>query len=344
MKTILDGHNRVIGALYGERRSDGPPNRSSISKLELMLVDLLALGVGTGLARQEQEKAALKATALFEQFFTRQLAQTLARQPDLLDGREAEVSVLFCDVRGFSSASERLGPAKTFCWINDVMGELSACVQAEEGVLVDYIGDELMAMWGVPEPQPDQAARAVRAGLAMLDALAPLNERWRAELGRDMAIGVGINCGPAQVGNTGSRFKFKYGPLGNTVNLASRVQGLTKYLRCPFLVTRPTREQLGDDFISRRVVRARVVNIVEPVDLYEVEQARTPERTAFFRAAEAALDALEARDFAAAARAAGELLLQDRRDGPLLLTLSRASAALMNDGADFDPIWMPPGK
>src|SRR5437016_5015159 len=82
---------------------------------------------------------------------------------------------------------------------------------------------------------------------------------------------------------------------GNTVNLASRVQGLTKYLRCRFLVTRPTREQLGDDFIARRVIKARVVNIEEPVDLYEVERASTAERHAFFRAAEAALDALEGR-------------------------------------------------
>ncbi|MBI1918678.1 MAG: adenylate/guanylate cyclase domain-containing protein [Planctomycetes bacterium] len=201
-----------------------------------------------------------------------------------------------------------------------------------------------MAMWGVPEPQPDQAARAARASLAMRDTLAPLNQRRRDELGKHMAIGVGINSGPAQVGNTGSRFKFKYGPLGNTVNLASRVQGLTKYLRCRFLVTRPTREQLGDGFIARRVVRARVLNIEEPVDLYEVEQATTPERDAFFRATEAALDALEARDFAAAARAAGGLLLQHRGDGPLLLALSRARAALMNDGADFDPVWAPPGK
>ena len=75
-----------------------------------------------------------------------------------------------------------------------------------------------------------------------------------------------------------------------------------------------------------------------------MERASTPERAAFFRAAETALDALEARDFAAAARAAGELLPKHRGDGPLLLTLSRASAALMNDGADFDPVWVPPGK
>jgi adenylate cyclase len=340
---LLDAQNNVLGALYGERRRGSPAPSHSGGRLEAMLVDLLACGVSTGLARQEQERAALRASALFEQFFTPQLARTLARQPDLLDGRQADVSVLFCDVRRFSAASEKLGPVETFRWMNDVMGELSACVQAQEGVLVDYIGDELMAMWGAPEPQADQAFRAVRAALAMLDTLPSLSERWRPSLGWDMAVGIGINSGPAQVGNTGSELKFKYGPLGNTVNLASRVQGLTKYLRCRFLVTRSTRQLLGDDFIARRVVRARVVNINEPADLYEVAQA-DPNRAAFFRDSEAALDALEANDFAAAARAAGALLAEHHADGPLILILSRASAALMTEGADFDPVWTPPGK
>src|SRR5262249_59580349 len=101
-------------------------------------------------------------------------------------------------------------------------------------------------------------------------------------LGEPLRIGVGINSGVAQVGNTGSTLKFKYGPLGNTVNLASRVQGLTKYLRCGVLVTAATREQLGDEFIARRAVRARVVNIKEPVDLYEADLAGSEERRVFF--------------------------------------------------------------
>src|SRR6476659_7934402 len=115
-----------------------------------------------------------------------------------------------------------------------------------------------------------------------------------------MDLGVGVNNGPAHVGNTGSKFKFKYGPLGNTVNLASRVQGLTKYLKTPLLVSADTRRQLGPGFIARRVIRTRVVNIQAPVDLYEVERS-DPERAEFFRDSEAALDALEKGEFADAA-------------------------------------------
>ena len=192
--------------------------------------------------------------------------------------------------------------------------------------------------------ETDQATRAVRAGLAMHAALPGLNERWQPVLGEPLRIGVGINSGGAQVGNTGSHLKFKYGPLGNTVNLASRVQGLTKYLRCGVLVTAATREQLGDAFFARRVVRARVVNIVKPVDLYEVELAGPEERRSFFAASQAALEALEAGDFALAARQAGALLAIHPGDGPLLVTLAQAADALVKAGADFDPVWTPPGK
>ncbi len=344
---LLDRHGQVIGALYGERREESklPFAVSSSGKLEATLVELLSCGVSTGLARQEQEKAALKASALFEQFFTPELTRTLARQPDLLQGRAAEkVTVLFCDVRGFSAASERLGPADTFGWMNDVMNELSLAVRDQAGVLVDYIGDELMAMWGAPEEQSDQEERAVAAGLAMLAALPMLNEKWQPILGEPMKIGVGINSGPAQVGNTGSTFKFKYGPLGNTVNLASRVQGLTKYLKARLLVSGATRRQLGAGFIARRVVKTRVVNIQLPVDLYEVERRDSPERAAFFRNSEAALDALEHGDFAGAATRTGVLLPLHHGDGPLQLILSRASQHLMSGGAGFDPVWEPPGK
>jgi adenylate cyclase len=339
---ILDPADAVIGALYGERRRAAASPLHAGGKLEAMLVDLLACGVAAGLARQAQEKAAVQAQVRFEQFFGLDLARRLVQEPNLLDGREATVTLLFCDVRGFSRYSETLGPAATVRWMNDVMNELSRRILDEQGVLVDYVGDEVLAMWGAPQDQPDQAARAVRAGLAMLAALPALNARWHDVLGGPTEVGVGLNTGPAQVGNTGSTFKFKYGPLGNTVNLASRVQGLTKHLKCRLLVTRATREGLGKEFISRRVVKARVVNIQEPVDLYEVDAAGSEQRRQLFAESEAALDDLEAGDFALAARRAGTLLLDLPGDGPLLLTLTRAGGALMS--GRFDPVWEPPGK
>jgi adenylate cyclase len=341
---ILDAGRNVIGVLYGERRRAASSRLHAGGKVEAMLVELLACGVAAGLARQAQEKAALEARVRFEQFFGPDLARRLTSEPGLLEGRDAHVTVLFCDVRNFSRFSEQLGPAETVHWINELMDELSRCVLDEEGVLVDYTGDELMAMWGAPEDQPDQAARAVRAAQAMLAALPAANQRWQQLLGGPVEIGIGINTGMARVGNTGSKVKFKYGPLGNTVNLASRVQGLTKYLKCRLLITGDTRRHLSDGFLTRRICKARVVNIEAPVDLYEVEAGGSAQRRQLFGESEAALDALEAGDFALAARKAGTLLLDLHGDVPLLLTLSRASSALMQGGQGFNLVWEPPGK
>ncbi len=259
---ILDRAGEVIGVLYGDRRREGmgvaPP---ALTKLEAMLVELIATGVAAGLARLQQEKAALTARIQFEQFFTAELAHQLATQPDLLQGRDVEVTILFCDIRGFSSFSERLGPARTVAWISDVMEVLSDCALSHRGVVVDYIGDELMAMWGAPEKQADHAKLACEAALAMQEQLPKLNERWQSFLGAPMGLGIGMNSGVARVGNTGSQRKFKYGPLGNTVNLASRVQGATKYLKTKLLITGSVQAQLGPEFDARQLCKARVVNI-----------------------------------------------------------------------------------
>lgn len=341
---LLSKSGEVIGALYGEQAQKEGVALPTVGKLEALLVDLIACGVSTGLARQEHERRAAEARARFEQFFTPELAQELQRSPDLLEGREAIVTMLFCDVRSFSTLSEKLGPARTVEWIGDVMTELSQCVLDEKGVLVDYMGDELFAMWGAPKEQPDQVDRAVRTALAMAQKVEVLNERWQAILGRPMAIGIGINTGMAQVGNTGSRQKFKYGPLGNSVNIASRAQGLTKYLKCPLLVTEATREKLSGEFRTRKVCTARLRNIQEPVVLYEVAPADGKRQVELFAKTEAALEALEQGEMATAARLAGEVLIEKPGDGPLLLILARASDALVHADEPFDPVWEPPGK
>src|SRR5206468_8312824 len=161
-------------------------------------------------------------------------------------------------------------------WIGDVMGSLSDCVLEQRGVLVDYIGDELLAMWGAPEEQADHARLACLAALDMFNLLPKLNERWQEKLGEPMSLGIGVNTGIARVGNTGSRHKFKYGPLGNTVNLASRVQGATKYLKCPLLMTEWTQARLDETFRVRKLCQVRVVNIKQEVDLYELVPENAP--------------------------------------------------------------------
>jgi adenylate cyclase len=342
---ILNRDGEVIGALYGDRLRwgvwrDAPP----VTELDAMLVQLLAREVAARLARLEQEQAALAARVQFEQFFTPELARQLERHPDLLEGREADVSVLFCDVQGFSGVSERLGPAGTVRWIGDVMQALSECVLAHDGVLVDYIGDELMAMWGAPEEQPDHARLACRAALDMLRRLPELNERWRGELGEPMALGIGISTGPAQVGNTGSRHKFKYGPLGNTVNLASRVQTATRHFRRPLLITEATRAELGDAFAARRLCQARVRNITRPVGLYELVPEGEPDWPAAREEYARALGEFERGQFTTAAHTLAAWLARRPDDWPALLLLHRAVECMVSEPAPSDPVWDVLGK
>ncbi len=343
---ILDRDGEVIGVVYGDCRQDGKPNsRTRISKLEAMLVQLLAGGVATGLARIEQEKAALNAEVRFGQFFTPELSRQLALQPDLLKGRDSEVSILFCDIRRFSRISERLGPAGTVEWVGDVMGALSDCVLTHRGVLVDYIGDELMAMWGAPESQEDHARLACRAALDMQRLLPKLNERWQGRIGEPLALGIGVNTGRARVGNTGSRHKFKYGPLGPMVNLASRVQGATKYLRTRLLVTESTHACLGDEFWWRRLCKVRVVNIPTPVDLYELATPGDTDWKDIQPRYDIALKEFEQGNFSGAARTLGNLLAEHPDDGPSLVLMGRAIAALVApETGTFDPVWELPGK
>jgi len=337
---ILSRRGEVIGALYGERR---PGGRSAalpkIRKLDALLVELLASGVSAGLARIEQEKAAVAARVQFEQFFTPELADELAARPDLLKGRDVEVTLLFCDIRGFSRISERVGPAATVRWIGDVMGVLSECVLAHKGVLIDYIGDELIAMLGAPKEQPAHASLACRAALDMLASLPEMSERWQSVLGEPIDLGIGVNTGVAQVGNTGSHRKFKYGALGNTVNLASRVQGATKYMKTRLLVTGTTRAQLDDGFACRRLCTVGVVNINQPVELHELAPLGQPGWDELKREYESALARFEAQDFGAAAQTLGNLLPSHHGDGPTLVLLSRVVHCLIEEPVAFDPVW-----
>lgn len=341
---VLLPSGEVRGAVYGDRCSAGFERQATITEVEAMLVELIASGVAAGMARADQERAAANMRVRFEQFFTPELAQQLTGHLDLLRGRDVEVSLLFCDIRGFSRITERLGPGKTVEWIGDTLETLSDCVRAHAGVLVDYIGDELVAMWGAPTAQPDHARLACRAAADMLAAIPALNARWSAVIQEQMAVGIGVNSGVARVGNIGSQHKFKYGPLGNTVNLASRVQGATKYLRSPILVTGSTRQLVGDEFPVRRLCRVRVVNIAEPVELYELAAANQPGWAMLKSTYEDGLSAFEQGEFRLAAQRISGLLHDWPEDGPSILLLSRAADSLVKSVANWDPVWELPGK
>jgi adenylate cyclase len=204
------------------------------------------------------------------------LAHQLESDPSLLEGRDQEVTVLFSDLRGFTGLSQRIGAADTCRLMRDIMEQLSERIVEQKGTIVDYAGDGILAMWNAPVLQEDHAARACQAALAMLGELPGLNARWHKLAGGAISLGIGVNTGMAQVGNTGSSRKFKYGPRGHTINLASRVQDATKNLRLPLLITGPTRDLLPPDYACRRLGLVRLAGVKEPALLYEVKGTSAP--------------------------------------------------------------------
>ncbi len=283
----------------------------------------------------------------FDQF-SPGLARELARHPNLreMKGKHAEVTVLFCDIRKFSSISERLGPEKTVSWLRHVMEELSACVLETEGVLVDYTGDELFAMWGAPEEVADHADRACETALSMFKRLPRIDRRWEKHIGSKTEVGNGINSGQALVGNVGTARKFKYGPLGATVNLGSRVQGATKFLQTPLLVTGQTRKLLGKKWTgrSRQLCKVKVVNMEEPVELHEVSRQRRPAWKKLCTDYETALGRFIEQDFGKASAILGQILADFPQDGPSLMLMSRVVDAMLAAEGEFDDVWILPGK
>ncbi len=287
---------------------------------------------------------------VFERHFTPRLAEELARHPDPLEleARKETVSLLFCDIRGFSSISERLDdPNETVKWLRAVLEEFSGIVIRREGVLVDYTGDELMAMWGAPGRQTDHAERACDAALEMLGALNELNAVWRGVIGEETRVGIGINTGEAMVGNIGTQRKFKYGPLGTVVNLASRVQGATRYLDTPLLVTGATVDHLGERFLTRRLFQARVQNIQQPVQLHQLFDSCEGDWCLTLASKyEHALEEFERNRLPRAAALVSEVLEQFPEDGPSVQLNLRIAEELVKGRRQvaFSPILELPGK
>lgn len=329
----------VVGVLYGVRSHRAMLAHGNIDPLEAQLVQLLAAAGGANLARS----LAVRTRVQFEQFFSPDLVRELERDPHLLEGRREEVTILCSDLRHFTALSQRLGAQRACRLVRDMMECLSEPIIQYGGVIVDYAGDGILAMWNAPAKQADHAARACRAALAMQGEMASLNARWQAEVGSPLALGIGLNTGEAQVGNTGSSRKFKYGPHGHTVNLASRVQDTTKSLALPLLITGPTRAQLPPEFHARRLGQVALPGVTEPVMLHELhgEQA-SPEWLAARDTYEKALALYEVGQWSRACQTLMPLVVaaecQGCYDTPTLKLMRRAWLCLETRPDPFQPV------
>ena len=186
-------------------------------------------------------------------------------------GRIQDVAVMFCDIRGFTALSETMSPADVAAFLSEYHGRMVDEVFRFGGTIDKFIGDAIMVTFGTPDTAPDDAERAVLAGLAMKQALTELNRERRARDLPEIRQGMGIHYGPVIAGNIGTAERLEYTVIGDTVNTASRIEGACKELSEDFLISGSVQCHLGADTTVRPLTELTVRGRSEPVQIYAVD-------------------------------------------------------------------------
>ena len=234
----------------------------------LMVLALYTMNMAYGYFVESRSKRLI--AQRFREYVPPEVVAKMERDPAKYDmPRTADLSILFCDVRGFTGISEALSPEALREYINDYLTEMSIIIRSgHKGTLDKYIGDAIMAFWGAPMMDPQHARNAVLAALDMQKACGALNERFKARGWPTLTIGVGINSGTVRVGDMGSQLRRAYTAMGDAVNVASRLEGRTKHYGVGILVGEATRKQI-EDVAFREVDRVKVKGKDEAITVYE---------------------------------------------------------------------------
>ena len=214
-----------------------------ISPVYPLFNTLFVLGGVTTFNYAVEESKARKIRTLFSSYVSERVVNELVQHPEMakLGGDRREITILFSDLRSFTTFSEKYTPEEVVSVLNEYLSSMTDIVFKWEGTLDKFIGDAIMAFWGAPLPQEDHSLRAVNCALEMLSELEHLNRKWESEGMERLACGIGINTGEVLVGNIGSeKKKMDYTVIGDHVNLASRVESLTKKYMTPLLITETT--------------------------------------------------------------------------------------------------------
>ncbi len=265
----------------------------------------------------------------FKRYVPESVSETIAGNPERLKlgGEEKELTVLFSDLIGFTAIAEMSSPTEMVTILSDYFDEMTEQVFAQEGTLCEYVGDELLAIFGAPVEQPDNAKRACRSALAMNNRLAQLRKIWKKSGRPALKARIGVNTGTMLVGNLGSRHRFSYGVIGDNVNLGSRLEGLCGIYGVDILISEDTARCIGKEFILREVDQVAVKGRGQLITIYELiaetKDSFPPHKEKSVQLYAEALELYRARQWAGATKCFTAILSLCPDDGPSRIMLER---------------------
>ncbi len=232
----------------------------------LLMMSLINMTFGFFIERRGKREI----SGLFGQYIPPELVDELSEDPTSysMDAENRNMTVLFSDVRGFTTISENLEPAELSKLMNAILTPLTSVIHQNRGTIDKYMGDAIMAFWGAPLEDEAHAQHAMKAGYDMIERLQALKHEFKEHGWPEINIGVGINSGEMSVGNMGSEFRMAYTVLGDNVNLGSRLEGLTKNYGVDIIVSETTKEA-APDYLYMKLDRVRVKGKNEPVTIYQ---------------------------------------------------------------------------
>jgi adenylate cyclase len=279
-----------------------------------------------------ERKERLLIKSMFSTYVNPTVVEELVAHPErlVLGGRREELTVMFSDIEGFTSISQGMEPESLVAILNEYLSVMSTIIFRNDGTLDKYEGDAIMAFWGAPLPQRDHALRACLSALEMHEELAVLNAAGKAHDRPVIRIRIGINTGEMVVGNMGAAGKFAYTVIGDSVNLASRLEGANKEYRTGIMVSERTYDLVRDQILGRRLDRIAVRGRTEPVTTYELLGRRDTQSneklTRFLELYEEGMKRYYGREWAGARSAFEDALTYRPSDFPALLHIERTHA------------------
>jgi class 3 adenylate cyclase len=271
------------------------------------------------------QKKETKIRNIFQLYVPKDVIEEYFQNPEsMLVGNNRLISILFSDIRSFTTISEKMEPEDLVNSLNRYFGLMVDTLMERGGVVDKYIGDAIMAIFGAPKKHTDDALRSVLAGLEMTESLEVFNLGQRERGKPEFRIGVGINYGVVTVGNIGCDKKWNYTVIGDAVNLASRLEGATKMYHQPLLMSQAVRDRVVNEVRCRQVDKIAVKGKSEGVSVFTARSMLTPDELKAWPLHEAAVEKYYARDFTAAVDGFREVLTLLPDDFPASIYLERA--------------------